>query len=242
MLVAVIAWNTGLRTLVVRKSRALLREQAERMSEALKLDERTRLAADLHDYHSQNLTALAFQVATARRAWQARKEETGTALDTAARMLKSCRADLRHCLWDLRCNTLDEPDFAKAIRRTVATVAGSARLAIRFEGCRTRMSDQAAHAMLSILRELVSNAVNHGHASEINIAGEYRHGRLRCSVRDNGCGFDSLKCPGPNDGHFGIENIRERLRRLDGTLDIVSRPNNGTHARVTILKTTKSST
>ena len=235
ILVLALVWNASLRILVIRKSKALLREQAERLVETLKTDERTRLAADLHDYHSQNLTAIAYQVARARRFWKEQRNETGAVLEAVARMLKSCRTDLRNCLWDLRSDTLDEPDFAKAIRRTTTTVVGTARLAVRFEGSRARMSDPTAHAVLSILRELVANAVNHGHADEIHIAGECRPGLLRFSVRDNGHGFDPEACPSTSDGHFGLGNVRERLRRLGGSLDIDSHPGGGTYVRLTII-------
>ena len=238
-LLAVLIWNASLRILVVRKSRTLLREQAERLTETLKASERTRLAADLHDYHSQNLTAIAYQVARARRFWKEKKDETGTVLETVTRMLKSCRSDLRNCLWDLRSDTLDEPNFAEAIRRTVVTVAGTARLVIRFEGSRARMSDPTAHAVLSILRELVANAANHGHANEIHIAGECRLGMLRFSVRDDGCGFDPVNCPDTTDGHFGLSNIRERLRQLGGSLDIDSHRGIGTYVRLTIIHSTE---
>ena len=155
-------------------------------------------------------------------------------LETAAHMLKSCRTDLRRCLWDLRNDTLNEPDFAEAIRRTVAPVAGTARLSVRFAGRRSQLSDSTAHALLSILRELTANARNHGHAGSIRIAGECRPGLLRFSIADDGRGFDPANRLGQDDGHFGLDGIRERLNRLGGTLAIDSAPGRGTYIRITI--------
>jgi len=149
-------------------------------------------------------------------------------------MLKSCRTDLRRCLWDLRNDVLDEPDFPKAIEQTVRPIAGQARLAVRFEGRRKDISDSTAHALLSILRELSANAVNHGQAKSIRIAGECRPEGIRFSVQDDGIGFDPQSVPNQDSGHFGLDGIRERLQRLGGTLDVTSRPGRGAYIRLSI--------
>lgn len=81
-------------------------------------------------------------------------------------------------------------------------------------------------------RELVSNAIRHGGATTVWIAGENRERAISLVVRDNGRGFDTRRRPGPQDGHFGIEGIRERVRRRDGAFEIESAPDRGTVARV----------
>ena len=234
ILAAILVWNASLRLLVAHKSRALLREQAKTLSETLKIDERTRLAAELHDFHSQNLTAIAYQISSARNACADDPSKAQDLLATAARMLKSCRTDLRHCLWDLRSDALNETDFATAIRETVTPVAGAAKVSVRFAGRRSQISDTTAHAILSILRELTANAVVHGHATVVRIAGEQRPQAIRFSVEDNGCGFDPSVRPGQIEGHFGLDGIQERLNRLGGVLDIKSSPGKGTYVRLSI--------
>lgn len=234
ILVGILIWNASLRVLVARKSRALLKEQAQKLSETLKVDERTRLAAELHDFHSQNLTAIAYQISAARNLCADAAPEAADKLATAAKMLKSCRTDLRRCLWDLRNDTLNQADFAEAIRQTVAPVSGEARLIVRFTGRRAQISDSTAHALLCILRELCANAVNHGHANTIRIAGESHARFVRFSVQDNGCGFDPTCRPCQEDGHFGLDGVQERLNRLNGKLDIESSPGRGTYVRLTI--------
>ena len=54
------------------------------------------------------------------------------------------------------------------------------------------------------------------------------------SVSDDGCGFDVDSCPGPSQGHFGLQGIRDRIRRFNGTLTIESAPGRGTTATVTL--------
>lgn len=234
MIVIILIWNATLRRLVTRKSRALLREQAAKLEETLKIDERTRLAAELHDYLAQNLTVISYQVSAAESALAANSADAAECLKTADRMLLSCRADLKRCLWDLKSDTLNEPEFAKAIERTSEPVSGDARLLVRFAVNRNRLSDSTAHAVLSICRELVSNAIHHGKADKVQIAGELKDGALRFSVRDNGIGFDPTTRPGQTDGHFGLDGVAERIRRLNGQLQIDSTPGKGTRIVVTL--------
>jgi len=234
LLIAFFLWNRSLRFMVVRKSRALLREQSAKLRETLKIGERTRLAAELHDFHCQNLTAIAYQVSATRSLCSEAAPEVAERLGVVSRMLKSCRADLRHCLWDLRNEALNEPDFAQAIRQTVSPVIGEAKLSVRFFGRRNQLSDSTAHALLCILRELCANAVNHGHAGSIHIAGESRPQFVRFSVQDDGCGFDPAARPRQDDGHFGLDGVQERINRLKGRLEIESAPGRGCYVRLTV--------
>ena len=234
LLAVILVWNVSLRILVARKSHALLKEQSLKLTETLKVNERTRLAAELHDFHSQNLTALAYQISAAKNACTAPRSETARGLSVASRMLKSCRTELRRCLWDLRNDALDEPDFAAAIRKTVLPISGTARVRVRFAGRRAAISDSTAHGILSVLRELTANAVNHGRATDVRIAGEVRADGIRLSVRDNGCGFDPATRPGQDNGHFGLDGIKERLNRLGGRIDIESAPGKGTYVRLSV--------
>lgn len=233
-IITILIWNVTLRRLVTRKSRALLREQAAKLEETLKIDERTRLAAELHDYLAQNLTVISYQVSAAESALATNSAEAADCLKTADRMLLSCRTDLRRCLWDLKSDALNEPDFSKAVERTAEPVAGDANLHVRFAVSRNRLSDSTAHAVLSICRELVSNAIHHGKADKVQIAGELKDGALRFSVRDNGIGFDPTTRPGQTDGHFGLDGVAERIRRLNGQLQIDSTPGKGTRIVVTL--------
>lgn len=233
------AWNRQLRKLIDRKSRELFRSQISRAESKLRVNERTRLAAELHDDTLQGLTAVAYRISEAQSSLCESKDETRDNLQIAAKMLKSCRTNLRRCLWDLRSDVLDDPDFGHAIVRTIENVAGDAQVRVRFSGRRSLLRDTVAHAILNILRELVANAVNHGHASEIKIAGECHQGALYVSVRDNGVGFDPENRPTQEDGHFGIDGIEGRLAHLGGSLSIKSSTGRGTYVRLAITASTQ---
>ena len=198
------------------------------------MDERTHLAVELHDTLSQNLSGVACQIAATKGTLPDGADETARYLETAERMLLSCRTELRRCLWDLRGDTLEETDFTEAIRKTLAPVAIGVETIIRFNVPRSRLSDTTAHAVLCIIRELVANAIRHGKAKTIRVAGEFHEGALSFSVRDDGRGFDPERCEGPTEGHFGLEGIHERIKHLGGTFAITSEIGKGTRAEVTL--------
>jgi signal transduction histidine kinase len=69
----------------------------------------------------------------------------------------------------------------------------------------------------------------------VHVAGEVDARTLRFSVADNGCGFNPATAPDANAGHFGLEGIRERIKRMNGTFELKSAPGNGCIAVITIL-------
>ena len=234
VLVAVLLWNASLRVLAARKGRELMRTRLHDIESELRIDERTKLAAELHDYLSQNLTALGFRITAAIRAAERDLPAARRHLETAERMLESSHAELRRCLWDLRSDILSEHDFGTAIRRCIAPIVGEAETHIRFTVARSRVTDSTAHAVLSVIRELVSNAVRHGHATRVAIAGGMEGDALRFSVKDNGSGFNPDACEGLSSGHLGLEGIRERIKSMHGTFAIESSPGHGTRAEVSL--------
>ena len=236
-ILGIVIWNRALQRMVADKSRELFEGQIDQVRAVLRVDERTRLAVELHDSLSQNLSGVACQIAAAKGSLPAGADSAASRLATAERMLLSCRTELRRCLWDLRGDALEDPDFEAAIKKTLAPVAVGTELHISFNVPRTLLSDTTAHAVICIIRELVSNAVRHGKAKSVHIAGEFHDSVLSFSVRDDGSGFDLKKCEGPAEGHFGLEGIRERTRRLGGEFKMESDLGCGTRAEVTLVST-----
>ena len=213
---------------IQRRNAALL----ARLTSELKVAERTRLAVELHDSIAQSLTGVALEVNTADRSTDTDPVKAHRHLGIAAKSLKSCRDELRYCLWDLRNSTLENADMNEAIRQTLAPHLGDTRLSVRFTVPRDRISDNTAHAILRIVRELTVNAIRHGLATDIKVAGSVEDKKLLFSVRDNGRGFDPANAPGVAQGHYGLLGIRERVEGFEGDLEIESAPGQGT--RVTI--------
>ena len=228
--IALAVWLESVRRVATRRGRELAREQVLGARAELKVEERTRLAVELHDALSQTLTGVALQVDAAAGADGASAK---TFLTTARNMLASCRQELNGCLWDLRSRTFEEKDMTEAVLRTLTPHVGSAKLAVRFNVPREQLSEATAHAVLRIVRELAVNAVKHGHAKNIKIAGEYHDDVISFSVLDDGRGFDPSAAPGPAQGHFGLQGVRERLNDFNGTIRCDSEP--GCGAKFTVV-------
>lgn len=220
-IIAILLWNAALSRSAARKGRELYRMQIERVKADLRTEERTRLAVELHDTLAQNLTGVSMQLAAGH-------------VEIAEKTLKSCRDDLRDCLWDLRSQALEEPDMTQAIQKTLRPHTGVSRVTVRFNVPRGKLSDKTAHALLRSIRELVVNALRHGKATDIKVAGALEGEHLICSVSDNGCGFDPVSAPGVLQGHFGLQGIRERVNALGGEFTIESKPGEGVKAKIKI--------
>lgn len=234
------AWWTPARLLAIIGGLLLLvvamivKWAVDRRIAAMRFADRTRLAVELHDSISQNLTGVSLQIDAARELVAANPDRLIRRLDVASRTVDSCREQMRNCIGDLRGNLLDCDNLNRAIREILKPILQSARLRVRFAVPRRALSDASAHAVFSIVRELVANAVRHGGASSIRVAGALERGCLRFSVADDGCGFDPDCRPGIEDGHFGLQGVGERVRALSGRFTIRSVPGKGTHCAVMI--------
>ena len=232
---AVLVWNASLRRLAERRSHELLKARMSELKSSLKVSERTRLAAELHDALSQDLTGVAMEIDAARK-WilPDSSRDALRHLDFASNAIDASREELRNCIWDLRGSALDEPDLEKAVGFALMPHMGEANLVCRFLVPRSKISDTLAHATIRIIRELAINAVRHGHAKTVRVAGCIDGTTLRFSVEDDGCGFDQKSAPGIDQGHFGLQGINERVGTLDGTFSMESSPGKGTRAEVTL--------
>ena len=233
-LVAIFLWNLSLQVLVKRRARLIFKADLARVTSELRVEDRTRLAVELHDALSQNLTGVSMEIEAATRYGTEDPANLLRHLQVADKVLKSCRTELRNSLWDLRNQALEEHDINEAIRRTLLPHIKNVKLNVRFQVPRTRLTDNTTHEILHIIRELAVNGISHGGANEIRVAGSIENETLLFSVRDNGTGFDPDTVPGVLQGHFGLKGVQDRLRRLSGKLELSSVIGKGTRAAISI--------
>ena len=234
VLAAVLAWNRSLRALAEKRGKALANEELGRLASDLKAAERTRLSAELHDSIAQNLSGVSMELDTALNGDKPIPPDAAQHLSRASKTLDSCRVELRNCIWDLRSRALDEPDMDRAIKVALGPTVGKKKLLVRFNVPRSRFSENTARTILNIVRELASNAIRHGHAGEIRVAGSLDGDTLRFSVIDDGTGFDPGNRPGVLEGHFGLQGIEERVSFFNGEMRIESQPGKGTKVSIAI--------
>ena len=227
-LCAILIWNRTLNRLVENRSRALIKERLGHDAAELKKEERTRLAVELHDTLSQNLTGIAFQLDAAELVAEQDPSHVLPYLRRIRLKMQSCRDNLRNCLWDLRNLAIDESSLDQSIRKTLSPVIDKAEVSIDFPVRNNTLGDSIVHAILCIVRELTANAIRHGKATHVVIRGEHDGNGINLTVRDDGSGFDPSRHPGVDEGHFGLQGVAERVSRFNGRLVIDSDPTHGT--------------
>ena len=240
LMTAVLVWNVLLQKISDKKGRDLAAAKFARSASELKVSERTRLATELHDSIVQNMTGAAMKLRAADKLFEANPDESRRQLALALKTLDSSRDEIRNCIWDLRNQALDEPTMDKALLRVLSPHIGNTKLAVRFAVPRERFTENTAHAIICVIRELAINAVRHGKAKSLQVAGCVEDGKLLFSVKDDGCGFDAENAPGPEAGHFGLQGVQERIEAIGGTLEIQSGQGKGTKVSCCIPEPCKS--
>lgn len=209
---------------------ALEHERAERQRERLALlDERERIARELHDGVIQSL----FAVGMGLQAVAANHPEVGSRVERAADELDQVIGDLRNYIFGLRPGVLGTHPLAEALRHLARELEGRSAIVATVEideDVARRLAD-TAEDWVQVTREALSNLSRHSGAASCRIRLGAGGGRAVLTIDDDGAGFDTSA---PRPGGQGLENMRARVRRLGGRLTVRSRPGLGTQLRMTI--------
>jgi signal transduction histidine kinase len=245
VLVGSLLWVGMLRRQVAATTERLASEMRRRRDAALEFDaslrERNRLAANLHDTLLQTLTGIDFQLGACRaRGSQGPQElhEPWTHLDVAQKMVAHAAEELRGSVWALRTMPVAGRSFRESLE-TIATQTGHGhpeQIAVRVAGIANDVPQFVAGNLLLVAQEALHNSVHHAGAQQIEVmaTGDAAAGSIELTVRDDGRGFTLGSQLGPDQGHFGLSGMRERIDRLGGTFSIESRPGSGTTVRVVV--------
>ena len=236
VLVGALLWVGLLRRQVAATTERLASEMRCRRDAALEFDaslrERNRLAANLHDTLLQSLTGIDFQLGACRAGGQNNGEQPSTHLDVAQKMVAHAAEELRGSVWALRTM----PVVGRSFRESLETIAAQTghghpeQIAVRVAGIANDVPQFVAGNLLLVAQEALHNAVHHAGARQIEVmaTGDAAAGSIDLTVRDDGRGFTPGSQLGPDQGHFGLSGMRERVERLGGTLSIDSQPGSGT--------------
>lgn len=219
-----------------KRMEAGLEEMKHRLLESVD-SERSRLGKQLHDGPLQDLYGAFYQLQEVRNSLQGPEEETiGRALQT----IQQVNATLRLICGELRPTTLVHLGLKQAIR------SHAERIQDRLEEGRVLHlelpagEDSLPHGLrlgvFRIYQQLLSNAVNHSGGQNIWVRMHYNDDHLVLEVQDNGKGFDvpTEWIQMVRDGRFGLVSTMERVRGLNGLLNVVSTPGEGTHVTVNL--------
>lgn len=152
------------------------------------------------------------------------------------RLLDQMEEQLRHIAHELRPVILDDLGLLPALRYLSEGVAQRSGLTISIEGPEEERLPQAVEAVLyRVAKESLNNVMRHAQASSASIRIERDAQAIRCTIRDDGSGFD-VERAAARDGEqgFGLIGMRERLSVLGGTLQINSAPGQGTELVISV--------
>jgi signal transduction histidine kinase len=199
------------------------------------LNERTRVARELHDTLEQGLAGIALQLEAVAGSFNASPEAARQSLDVARQMLRYSQEEARRSVMDLRSQALESRDLAGALDDLARqmTHGTNAVAQVDVEGQVKRLDVSDEHHLLRIGLEALANALKHSGARHITIKLRFGADTTELLVQDDGCGLphDTSNQPGT---HFGLLGIRERVDKLGGVLHIAGAPGSGTQLSVTI--------
>ena len=212
------------------------------LAQGTRVDERIRIARELHDTLLQSFHGLLYQFQAARNQLPARPESAMTTLDKAIVATERAIVEGRNAIGDLRPDASDERDLAELLAGAGQELADvhaangrSPSFRIVVGGKPRRLSPTLQDEIYRIGREVIRNAFRHAAAGSIEAEIEYHDHQLSLRIRDDGKGIDpgDLEASG-RPGHWGLPGIRERAQRIGARLEIWSEAGAGTEVELRV--------
>ncbi len=213
----------------IAENEGLHRQLLAQAREAGVLDERRRMAREIHDTLAQGLTGIVTQLQAAEQAAaQAPDGPTGWQRHVAAatQLARDSLSEARRSVDALR----PEPREGCRLSEALSDVAGrwsalyGVPVQVTTTGTARPVQPEAEFALLRAAQEALANVARHAHATRVGLTISYMENEVALDVRDDGVGFDP-----DTAGHgFGLVAMRQRIAALSGTLQVESEPGNGT--------------
>jgi signal transduction histidine kinase len=212
----------------------------KQVEDALALQERHRLARDLHDSVSQALFSMTLHARAAQLAFDREISDPsstlGHHLEELRELTQAAMAEMKALIFELRPEALREEGLVVALRKHGAALAARDELMVEVEspGDRIAIPPPIEEQIYRLAQEALTNIAKHAQAKQVRIrisAPETDSGELKLTISDDGVGFDpSLDRP----GHLGLKTMAQRIQRLSGKLDVMSSQGMGTTVRATV--------
>jgi NarL family two-component system sensor histidine kinase LiaS len=216
-----------------------MRHMAERIQGLLQsqrdlalLEERNRLARELHDTVKQQTFATLMQVRAAKNLLEKDPDGAKQRLDEAEKLMKASQQELGLIITELRPAALDGEGLGGALTKYLDTWSQHSHIPPAFQIKNARsLPLPVEQALYRIAQEALANIARHSRATEVQVHLEYGKDIVRLDLIDNGIGFDPLS---DDKSGFGLQSMRERAAAIGGWVVIESQKDCGTAIRITI--------
>jgi len=221
--------------LAVAIENARLYEETRQMAV---MEERNRMAREIHDTLAQGFSGIILQLEAAEQAMSGDVSATERHLNQARSLARKSLAEARRSVWNLRPQALEQLRLVEAIKQEVDKFSQSIGVNAKFSvfGARRELPPEIETGLLRICQESLANVRKHAKATEVEVSLNFNESALELSIRDNGVGLKSRAASGDVNKRdtFGLISMQERARGLGGTLELQSRRGKGTLVRVVI--------
>ena len=202
-------------------------ERKAQRAELAAVEERSRIAREIHDGITQSIYMLSLNLETSAELARQQQEGLKERLEGLVDLSKETLLEVRHYIFDLKPYLAGEKGVASMVENQVRefkTVAG-VPTSLETRGEAHQLPVPVATCLYRVTQEALANAFKHARASEVKVTLEFLRDGVQLTVNDNGLGFDPITS---TSGH-GLQNMRQRARELGGTFSLHSSPGEGTH-------------
>jgi signal transduction histidine kinase len=207
-------------------------ELFERAQQAASLEERQRLARELHDSVSQALYGIALGARTARTQLDRDPSKATEPVEYVLSLAEAGLAEMRALIFELRPESLQTEGLVAAIEKHIASTRARYSLDVTADLCpEPQVSIEVKEALYRVAQEALHNVVKHAHAHKVDVRLCSDNGAVELDVQDDGRGFDPAAS---YPGHVGLHSMRERIEKLRGSIAIESAAGNGSSVRARI--------
>ncbi len=200
----------------------------EQTREYAVIEERNRLARDLHDSVTQSLFSVTLLSQAALSLWERDPTKARDRLERASELARGALAEMRALIFELRPMALQEEGFVSALKKHVAALRSreSLDVSLNVEGPERRVSPDVEEAAFRIVQESLNNVIKHARATRVTVTASFEDTALRIWTEDDGVGFNPAGRPKLRT--MGMTSMRERAEAVGGRIHVDSAPGRGT--------------
>jgi signal transduction histidine kinase len=200
-----------------------------KLQELAVVEERNRLARDLHDSVKQQVFAISMQLSAARASLK-EGDHAYASVARAEKLAQQAGAELTTLIHQLRPPGLEKKSLAEAIKLHVNDWIHQNNIETEIEIREVSVSPESEQALFRILQEALANVARHSQASKVWVRLSSENDHLTLTIEDNGIGYDTTQIV----KGIGLDSMKERLAAVDGSLQVSSRQSQGTCITATV--------